>query len=164
MAQQNINIGSSASDGTGDELRVAFDKVNDNFTELYATAEYSGLTYSNVSSVTSGSGTNARFTVNRFANTYTVDIINNAGTSYAVSDTLTIFGNALGGTSGVNDVTLTVLTLANATVGNIATISNVGVPANPVLSVNGQTGDVTLDVNDIANAASKGYVTNAINI
>ena len=48
-------------------------------------------------------------------------------------------------------------------VGNIATISNVGVPANPVLSVNGQTGDVTLDVNDIANAASKGYVTNAIN-
>jgi len=163
MAQQNINIGSSASDGTGDELRVAFDKVNDNFTELYATAEYSGLTYSNVSSVTSGSGTNARFTVNRFANTYTVDIINNAGTSYAVSDTLTIFGNALGGTSGVNDVTLTVLTLANATVGNIATISNVGVPANPVLSVNGQTGDVTLDVNDIANAASKGYVTNAIN-
>src|SRR5210317_494340 len=100
MAQQNINTGSSASDGTGDELRVAFEKVNDNFTELYATAEYSGLTYSNVSSVTSGSGTDARFTVNRFANTYTVDIINNAGNSYAVSDTLTIFGNALGGTSG----------------------------------------------------------------
>ena len=163
MAQQTINIGSSASDGTGDELRVAFDKVNDNFTELYATAENSGLTYSNVSTITSGSGTGARFTVNRYANTYTVDIINNAGTDYAVADTLTIFGNALGGTSGVNDVTLTVLTLGNATIGNIATISNVGVPANPVLSVNGQTGDVTLDVNDIANAASKGYVTNAIN-
>ena len=163
MAQQNINIGSSAGDGTGDELRIAFDKVNDNFTELYATAENSGLTYSNVSTITSGSGTGARFTVNRYANTYTVDIINNAGTDYTVADTLTIFGNALGGTSGVNDVTLTVLTLGNATIGNIATISNVGVPANPVLSVNGQTGDVTLDVNDIANAASKGYVTNAIN-
>ena len=163
MAQQTINIGSSAGDGTGDELRIAFDKVNDNFTELYATAENSGLTYSNVSTITSGSGTGARFTVNRYANTYTVDIINNAGTDYTVADTLTIFGNALGGTSGVNDVTLTVLTLGNATIGNIATISNVGVPANPVLSVNGQTGDVTLDVNDIANAASKGYVTNAIN-
>ena len=36
MAKQDINIGSSANDGTGDPLRTAFDKVNDNFTELYA--------------------------------------------------------------------------------------------------------------------------------
>ena len=35
MAQQSINIGSSANDGTGDPLRTAFDKINDNFTELY---------------------------------------------------------------------------------------------------------------------------------
>ena len=40
MAKQTINIGSSANDGTGDPLRTAFDKINDNFTELYgATAE-----------------------------------------------------------------------------------------------------------------------------
>lgn len=36
MAQQAINLGSSANDGTGDTFRAAFDKVNDNFTELYA--------------------------------------------------------------------------------------------------------------------------------
>jgi hypothetical protein len=36
MAQQTINIGSLANDGTGDTLRDAFDKVNDNFTEVYA--------------------------------------------------------------------------------------------------------------------------------
>lgn len=36
MAQQTINIGSSANKGDGDPLRTAFDKVNDNFTELYA--------------------------------------------------------------------------------------------------------------------------------
>lgn len=35
MAQQIINIGTSAGDGTGDKLRAGFDKVNDNFTELY---------------------------------------------------------------------------------------------------------------------------------
>lgn len=35
MAKQTINIGSSANDGTGDPLRDAFDKANDNFTELY---------------------------------------------------------------------------------------------------------------------------------
>jgi hypothetical protein len=36
MAQQTINIGTVANDGTGDPLRDAFDKTNDNFTELYA--------------------------------------------------------------------------------------------------------------------------------
>lgn len=36
MAQQVINIGTSPNDGTGDQLRTAFDKCNDNFTELYA--------------------------------------------------------------------------------------------------------------------------------
>ncbi len=35
MARQPINIGSSANDGTGDPLRTAFDKINDNFVELY---------------------------------------------------------------------------------------------------------------------------------
>tara|TARA_Y100000389_G_scaffold205089_1_gene262983 strand:- start:5285 stop:5986 length:702 start_codon:yes stop_codon:yes gene_type:complete len=36
MAKQVINIGTTANDGTGDPLRTAFDKVNDNFTELYS--------------------------------------------------------------------------------------------------------------------------------
>jgi hypothetical protein len=35
MAKQIINIGSTANDGSGDPLRTAFDKVNDNFNELY---------------------------------------------------------------------------------------------------------------------------------
>ena len=35
MAQQTINIGTGANDGTGDNLRSAMDKTNDNFTELY---------------------------------------------------------------------------------------------------------------------------------
>ena len=30
MAQQTINIGTNANDGTGDPLRTAFDKINDN--------------------------------------------------------------------------------------------------------------------------------------
>lgn len=36
MAQQTINIGTTANDGTGDPLRTAFDKANDNFNEIYA--------------------------------------------------------------------------------------------------------------------------------
>jgi hypothetical protein len=37
MARQEINIGTTANDGTGDPLRTAFDKINDNFVELYGT-------------------------------------------------------------------------------------------------------------------------------
>lgn len=35
MTQQIINIGSAPNDGSGDQLRVSFDKCNLNFTELY---------------------------------------------------------------------------------------------------------------------------------
>jgi len=35
-AKQIINIGTTANDGTGDPIRDAFDKCNDNFTELYS--------------------------------------------------------------------------------------------------------------------------------
>jgi hypothetical protein len=37
MAIQNINIGAYANDGTGDDLRSAFEKVNANIAELYST-------------------------------------------------------------------------------------------------------------------------------
>lgn len=35
MAKQTINIGVAANDGSGDPLRTAYDKINDNFDELY---------------------------------------------------------------------------------------------------------------------------------
>ena len=35
MAQQIVNLGTTANDGTGDPLRTAFDKANDNFVEVY---------------------------------------------------------------------------------------------------------------------------------
>ena len=35
MAYQSLGLGSSANDGTGDDLRTGGDKINDNFVELY---------------------------------------------------------------------------------------------------------------------------------
>jgi len=37
MAIDSINVGSAANDGTGDPLREAFEKVNDNFASLVTT-------------------------------------------------------------------------------------------------------------------------------
>ena len=36
MARKEVNIGSTGNDATGDSIRTGFDKVNQNFTELYA--------------------------------------------------------------------------------------------------------------------------------
>jgi hypothetical protein len=36
LALQTVNIGSAPNDGTGDPLRTAFDKSNQNFIELYS--------------------------------------------------------------------------------------------------------------------------------
>ena len=36
MSKQTINIGITPNDRTGDQLRNAFDKVNQNFNEVYA--------------------------------------------------------------------------------------------------------------------------------
>lgn len=42
MAKQNINIGTAPNSGTGDPLRSAFTKINENFTELYNRSVFSG--------------------------------------------------------------------------------------------------------------------------
>lgn len=55
MSQQNINIGTSANDGTGDPLRTAFSKTQDNFTELYAAV--SALSNIDILSVSTAGGT-----------------------------------------------------------------------------------------------------------
>ena len=44
MAKQTIGIGASANDGSGDPIRIAFDKVNDNFNELYGNGGTTGNT------------------------------------------------------------------------------------------------------------------------
>ena len=58
MAQQLINVGLVADDGTGDKLRDAFIKSNENFTELYGGGSSLALTDLSVTtSAASGGGT-----------------------------------------------------------------------------------------------------------
>lgn len=44
--QQYINIGATANDGTGDPLRVAFEKINNNFSNLFFVGTNTYTTYS----------------------------------------------------------------------------------------------------------------------
>ena len=43
MAQQVINIGAAPNDGTGDALRTAFGKCQNNFDEIYQVLKDGGL-------------------------------------------------------------------------------------------------------------------------
>ena len=58
MAQQIINTGNTANDGTGDPLRTAFTKVNNNFTEVYNTSN-GAFNRANIALQTSQSSYNA---------------------------------------------------------------------------------------------------------
>lgn len=66
-----------------------------------------------VVSATGGSGSGATFSVTRgpSSTSYTVSIVNK-GSGYAVGDTLTIAGTALGGTAPTNNLSISVATLA----------------------------------------------------
>lgn len=88
MARQNINIGTNANDGTGDPLRTAFDKVNDNFIELYT--DDAG----DVNSVTAGTGisvdqTTGAVTVTNSSPDQLVSLVN--GGDIAISGTYPSF-------------------------------------------------------------------------
>jgi len=91
MAIQSINIGNIANDGTGDDIRVAFGKVNDNFEELDLRNPGS-LTASNLGAVGEGvfaqkEGTDLQFK----------KIVGGTGTTItATSNTVTIDGSAIG--------------------------------------------------------------------
>ena len=94
MAQQTINIGSIANDNTGDTLRGAGQKINDNFTELYT--DISALTSATAYTPTlvdSGGGRTYTVTVNsaRYTNIgnlrwFSVDLTVTAASGVASGD------------------------------------------------------------------------------
>jgi hypothetical protein len=70
MAQEIINIGAQANDGEGDPLRTAFTKVNNNFSQLFATAYNTAeiVTYGNTAqeifSIAANAFTQGTFQIN----------------------------------------------------------------------------------------------------
>ena len=176
MTQANIDIGTGPSTGDGDPIRTAFNKVNENFTELYATINQQGITYVNVAGISSSTGTGATFNITKYANAYAA-VINQQGTGYGTGNVITVWGNVIGGAYTTNDLSITVANIGNAAIGNIRAIGSSGSPSVPILSVAGRTGAVVLTVNDIvglntlystqanvttANLAMKGYVDSKI--
>ena len=91
MALQSLNIGTIANDGTGDNLRVGGDKINDNFSEIY-TAFGDGSTLSSLA-ITALNGATANELVTVAATTTELDAESGLtfdGSTLAVNGNVTI--------------------------------------------------------------------------
>lgn len=130
MARQNINIGITANDGTGDTFRIAGQKINDNFLELYdATAVDSFIdlkgnnitatsTNGNINLVGSGTGkitfsslkvdNNIQITDNKITATNTNSDLSleASGTGELVVDQIKFKDNTIINTNSSNNVVL----------------------------------------------------------
>jgi hypothetical protein len=129
MAQQLIGIGTTANDGTGDPIRSAFDKSNDNFTELYGKPDLSLAT--NTLTLTKPDGT-----------TDTVDLAPYLDDTAIVSASIDGAGTVTFVNSDTSTFTLDLSSLLDDT--NLIT----SVDGSGGLEVDTTTGDVTVSISD----------------
>jgi len=158
MAIQTINIGTIANDGTGDDLREAFVKVNNNFTELNARSTES-TTVANLGSAGEGvfgqiSGTELQFkkivagTAISLAADANAITINSTATGlpsvqiFADNNNITLDSNG-------NSLTLagggTTTTSLNGTTLTISSVTSLQTDTDPKLTatLNAQTNNIT---------------------
>ena len=167
MARQDINIGTNANDGTGDDLRTAMQKINTNFTELYAeTSVDSGITISGNTISSNRSDDDIVFEPSgvgavRFP---AVTINDNSITGTRSNEDLTISasgtGNLILGSLRVNGTTVssddsTKITLAESVditgtlqVNEINSADSTAIQINDGVNISGTTNTATLFVND----------------
>lgn len=125
MAKQTINLGTSLNSGDGDPLRTAFDKVNDNFNELYAREITSDPENLGVDLAPTTNGSNNLGTpTKRWGDLYVKDFINLNGS------TITINAN---GEFVFNKPIISTIAVKNDVVGSIFADDS-------SLAFNGQTG------------------------
>ncbi len=117
MAQQTINVGATANDGTGDGIRTAYIKCNDNFQELYNTTITPTSVPNGTSNLSVADSANVTITIAGSAN-----VVNFAGTVTEFTGNISATGDISAGNSltVTQDVTIgDQLTLTGTIASNI---------------------------------------------
>ena len=169
MAKQLIGLGSSPNDGTGDNLRVGGDKVNDNFNEIY-TAIGDGTTLTSGTFITTTStNTLTNKSIDLTDNTVTGTL---AELNTAVSDATLVSttGSVTLTNKTINGPDNTITNIVNANLSGSAAISNANL-ANSSISIGGVSlnlGDTDAtpafnlsDATDYPTSSLSGTITNA---
>lgn len=177
MSIQLVNIGTVPNDGTGDLLRDAFDKVNDNFIELYsAPLVNTSITVGNTTVNSFLTGTSIKTgnsTVNAVVNTSVLAVSNSSlysslsQAALTVANTTVINSTSLFvGNSTVNAVhSASQLSLANSTTTFTATRNEISVGNSTVNtfanSSRVSTGSIVVSSNTLtlgtSSATANGY-------
>tara|TARA_X000000950_G_scaffold166441_1_gene203319 strand:- start:130 stop:1761 length:1632 start_codon:yes stop_codon:yes gene_type:complete len=154
MAQQSINIGSSANDGTGDPLRTAFDKINDNFTELYgSTAEANDLIEDSTPQLGGDLDVNGRRITSARSNEDIILLPN--GTGGVVASAIRIAGTTISSDdSSIININEGLVVDGTASVSGAATLSSTlavtaGTTLSSTLGVSGATTLTTTTIDNI---------------
>ncbi len=170
MAYQGISTGTIPNDGTGDTLAGGAKKVNENFTEIYASlgdagvignAELSQVSCTGIITASSFVGNLNASSLNqgtipngRFPATLPGDLSGNAATASALFDSVLVGGVPFNGASGINlpgvntegdqDTTGNAATATTASTATVATrVSDTAAPASA--SATGTAGEVRYD-------------------
>ena len=141
MALNLINRGSTANDGTGDNLRLGAEKVNANFTEIY-TALGSGTVIDGTIKFADDSSTVSTIS----ANGETIKVLGGSGITSTISGnnlTLAVDGTILTTTS-TNTLTNKTINGPDNTLTNIAN----GSLSNSTITLAGNSGSTAIDLGD----------------
>lgn len=157
MAKQTVNIGATPNDGTGDPIRDAFDKVNQNFDELYTSYVASGqvsVGNSTVNTVISNTGglVTSNSTVSTVANTSNIKLGNTTANVLINSTSFNVIGSNTIGNGSVNS---TAVAVGNSSVNASLSQSSIGI-SNSTVSSSITIGALLLGnstVNTVANSS-----------
>jgi len=144
MAQQLVNLGTSANKGDGDPLRKAFEKINENFTEVYSDVKQ-------LNSINFGGGTLTSDVIGAvFAHDSTMLVDANGGEIVGpLASTSWQTTNAIDIDSTTDDIDITaagVLTLENASALDYIKIQNTGIEifSDQTIAIKSQGTDIQI--------------------
>ena len=151
MARLNIDVGIEGNPATGDTLRTAMGKINDNFIEVFDDLSESGLGGRLTNETTNGdvviqpNGTG-------IVEVDQLQITDDAITSLVTNSDLTLSGNGTGNVHvndgslivGVNDANAVITTLGT---GDLTLSTNGGTDSGTIEIKDGANGDITIENN-----------------